>query len=92
MASGAAMAIATCGMYWPKKLCNCSTPSTIDSMTPPVRSAPNQAGPERDDLVVQPAAQRLLDAHGGAVRHHGALVLQAGAHEHHGRHGSRQKD
>ncbi len=45
IASGAAMAMATCGMYWPKKLCNCSTPSTMDSITPPVRSAPNQAGP-----------------------------------------------
>ena len=28
-----------------RSVCNCSTPSTIDSMTPPVRSAPNQAGP-----------------------------------------------
>ena len=45
IASGAQMAIATCGRYWPKKVCNCSTPSTSDSMTPPVRSAPNQAGP-----------------------------------------------
>ena len=45
IASGAQAAIVTCGRYWPKKVCNCSTPSTIDSITPPVRSAPNQAGP-----------------------------------------------
>ena len=45
IATGATIATATCGRYWPKKLCSCSTPSTIDSMTPPVRSAPNQAGP-----------------------------------------------
>ncbi len=45
IASGAQAAIDTCGMYWPKKVCNCSTPSMIDSITPPVRSAPNQAGP-----------------------------------------------
>ena len=38
-------ATVTCGTYWPKKVCNCSTPSTIDSMTPPVRSPANQAGP-----------------------------------------------
>ena len=45
IATGAQMAMATWGRYWPKKVCNCSTPSTIDSITPPVRSAPNQAGP-----------------------------------------------
>ena len=45
IASGAQAAIDTCGRYWPKKVCNCSTPSMIDSITPPVRSAPNQAGP-----------------------------------------------
>jgi len=45
IATGVSAAIVTCGTYWPKKVCNCSTPSTIDSMTPPVRSPANQAGP-----------------------------------------------
>ncbi len=45
IAIGVSTAIDNCGMYWPKKLCNCSTPSMIDSMTPPVRSPANQAGP-----------------------------------------------
>jgi hypothetical protein len=45
IATGAHIAIVTCGRYWPKKDWSCSTPSTIDNMTPPVRSAPNQAGP-----------------------------------------------
>ena len=45
MAKGAAAAMATCGKYWPKNVCNCSTPSTTVSMTPPVRWLANQAGP-----------------------------------------------
>ena len=45
IAIGVSTAIDSCGTYWPKKVCNCSTPSTIDSMTPPVRSPANQAGP-----------------------------------------------
>ena len=45
IAIGVSAATQTCGRYWPKKLCSCSTPSTSDSMTPPVRSPANQAGP-----------------------------------------------
>lgn len=45
IANGAAAAMATCGRYWPKKVCNCSTPSTTVSITPPVRWLANQAGP-----------------------------------------------
>ena len=45
MAKGAAAAMASCGRYWPKKVCNCSTPSTTVSITPPVRWRANQAGP-----------------------------------------------
>ena len=33
-------------------------------------------GPERHDLVVQPAAQHVLHAHRGPVRDHGAHVIQ----------------
>ena len=50
IASGVSTAIDNCGTYWPKKVCNCSTPSTIDSMTPPVRSPANQAGPSSATL------------------------------------------
>ncbi|MNX47722.1 hypothetical protein D3C86_782800 [compost metagenome] len=45
IANGAAAAIATCGRYWPKKVCNCSTPSTTVSMMPPLRWLANHAGP-----------------------------------------------
>ena len=45
IAIGVSAATETCGTNWPKKLCNCSTPSTTDSITPPVRSPANQAGP-----------------------------------------------
>ena len=33
-------------------------------------------GTEGDDLVVKQPAQRLLDVHGGAVRDHGAAVVE----------------
>jgi len=45
IARGVSTAMQSCGTYCPKKVCNCSTPSTIDSMTPPVRSPANHAGP-----------------------------------------------
>ncbi len=45
IASGVSVATDTCGRYCPKKLCSCSTPSTTESITPPVRSPANQAGP-----------------------------------------------
>ena len=45
IASGVSAATEACGTNCPKKLCSCSTPSTTDSMTPPVRSPANQAGP-----------------------------------------------
>ncbi len=82
IAIGVSAAMASCGTYWPKKVCNCSTPSTTDSMTPPVRSPANQAGPSSVDLVVELEAQDLLHARSGAVRHHGALVLEKRANEH----------
>ena len=55
IASGAQAAIDTCGRYWPKKVCSCSTPSIIDSITPPVRSRAEPGRTERDDLVVKAA-------------------------------------
>ena len=41
--------------------------------------------PEFGDLVVELEPQHLLHARRGAVRHHGALVFEKGAHEHHRR-------
>ncbi len=90
IATGAATAIATCGRYWPKNVCNCSTPSTMESMTPPVRSAPNQAGPRATILSYKQPPQRLLDVHGGAVRDHGAAVVQRRS-QHDGNAGARQR-
>ena len=47
--------------------------------------------PERDDLVVQAAAQRLLHARRGAVRDHGAHVVEPGAQQDGGQ-GADQRD
>ena len=54
----------------------------------PLRAEPG--GAEGDDLVVQPAAQRLLHAHGGAVRDHGAAVVERRA-QHDGDAGAGQR-
>ena len=90
IATGAAMAIATCGMYWPKKRLQ-----LLDAVDHRQHDAAGALGAEPgrtegDDLVVQQPAQRLLHAHGGAVRDHGAAVVERGA-QHDGDAGARQR-
>ena len=81
IANGAQAEMSSCGRYWPKKVCSCSTPSTIDSITPPVRSRGEPAGPQRDDLVVETAAQRFLHPRRGAMREHRARMVEHGAQQ-----------
>ena len=57
-----------------------------------MRSAPNHAGPKSGDLVEQLPAQSLLHTRGGAVRDHGAVVVEPGAQQDRGGGGNQRQD
>jgi len=63
----------SCGTYCPKKVCNCSTPSTTDNITPPVRSRRTMAAPalrfcRKDGRATPPGpASRCVGDHRAVV-------------------------
>ena len=83
--NGAQAAMMSCGRYAPKKVCNCSTPSMTDSITPPVRSVAEPRRAERGDAVEQTRPQGCLYPPGRVLGQHGARVIESGTDQHAGR-------
>ncbi len=88
IASGVSTAMQSCGTYCPKK--RLQLLDAVDNRQHDAAGAlAGEPGrPERGDLVVEPAAQVLLHAGGGAMRDHCAMVIHHAAQDH----GSRDAD